>query len=715
MKRMDAKRVVQVLAALGAFGALSALAPDVRADNPLINSNNEGLDTHLFRPAMDSKGFFATNGSDILGHLDFSLGLVVDYGRTIGRLDNQINMGRTDTLISDSFQGTFAFNLGLFNHVEVGLDLPIILMDGAAQGLNLGCPGGGVVGNTPGCNNGPYQPGVPGWGAPYAPLGTTQTSAPTSLNAQNVEFLALHAKWRILRVEKGFGLAVGLQGGVAVSDAYRQAGGERGWFLWPQLIMEKRFGATGKLKIGLNAGFRAHDVSNTVLYPVDARMFDAGKNTCPATGPSMFSNCSTMQDGDLITYSLAMSYRATDVLDLVLDTYGTYLVANPNIAGVTMSDALRPSNEVTAGIKLFVDRNSYFMLGGGPRYTPGFEAADFRGFVGFIYEPSIGDRDGDGYKDDVDKCPDEPEDFDGFKDDDGCPDPDNDNDGIPDVNDRCPNEPEDRDGDHDEDGCPEGNDGDRDGDGILDSRDKCPDQPEDRDGFQDADGCPDPDNDKDGIPDKQDACPNDPEDKDGFQDEDGCPDPDNDQDGIPDKQDKCPGTNADVKAGKDTKETWNGFEDDDGCPDKGNVIIQGNDILILQKIKFRTNSAEILPESNTILDAVSTTLTHHPEFTLLEIQGHADERASDEYNLKLTQDRVDSVMSSLLSRGIDRTRLRAKGYGEYCPEDPGHNDVAWEKNRRVEFKVVKTKDGPTGVELGCANAVHHGVSPDPVP
>jgi hypothetical protein len=59
--------------------------------------------------------------------------------------------------------------------------------------------------------------------------------------------------------------------------------------------------------------------------------------------------------------------------------------------------------------------------------------------------------------------------------------------------------------------------------------------------------------------------------------------------------------------------------------------------------------------------------------------------------------------------------LRSKGYGEYCPEDPGHNEAAWEKNRRVEFKIVKTKDGPTGVELGCANAKAHGVSPEPVP
>ena len=99
----------------------------------------------------------------------------------------------------------------------------------------------------------------------------------------------------------------------------------------------------------------------------------------------------------------------------------------------------------------------------------------------------------------------------------------------------------------------------------------------------------------------------------------------------------------------------------------------------------------------------------------MEVAGHADERASDAYNLRLTQDRVNSVMAALVQRGVNRSRLRAKGYGEFCPEDPGHNEAAWEKNRRVEFKIVKTKDGPTGVELGCDAAVGKGVRPDPVP
>jgi flagellar motor protein MotB len=83
--------------------------------------------------------------------------------------------------------------------------------------------------------------------------------------------------------------------------------------------------------------------------------------------------------------------------------------------------------------------------------------------------------------------------------------------------------------------------------------------------------------------------------------------------------------------------------------------------------------------------------------------------------LGLTQARVNSVMRALISKGVDKGRLRAKGYGYYCPLDQGHNEPAWEKNRRVEFKIVKTKDGPTGVELGCDTASKKGVKPDPVP
>jgi outer membrane protein OmpA-like peptidoglycan-associated protein len=616
------------------------------------DTNGKGFDTHLFRPALDSKGFYVTNGSDILGANDFMFGLVIDYGNTLMRVRG---FGQKNAqLVNHSFQGTGQFNYGIANILELGVQAPLNLMVGDQQldGQN------------------PAQPTVPPPAEGPLQWNTAQ------LDAQEFSFVAAHAKARILRVEKGLGLAIAAQAGVPISGAPRNAGADPGFFYWPQAIVEKRFGSTGWLKVAINGGFRGHSVSDTQIVLRDG----------------------VFKDGNRVTYGLGASVRVLEPLDLVAETYGTYLLSGADAK-------VKPSNEVVGGIKVFVERNSYLMIGGGTRYTSGFEAANIRGFIGFVFEPSIGDRDGDGIKDDVDKCPDQPEDYDGFQDEDGCPDPDNDNDGIPDKNDRCPNEPEDRDGDQDDDGCPEGSDGDRDGDGILDSRDKCPDEPEDRDGFEDQDGCPDPDNDKDGIPDKKDMCPNDPEDKDGFEDEDGCPDPDNDKDGIPDVRDKCP----------NEPETYNGFEDEDGCPDKGNVIIQDNSIVILQKIKFKTNSAEILPESSPILDAVATTLIHHPEFMLVEVAGHADERADDAYNLRLTQDRVNSVVRALLSRNVGKDRLRAKGYGEYCPEDPGHNEAAWETNRRVEFKIVKTKDGPTGVELGCSNAVAKGVRPDPVP
>jgi outer membrane protein OmpA-like peptidoglycan-associated protein len=621
------------------FGAFFASERAAEAQQ-IPSSNGGGMDTHLFRPAYDSKGLFTTNGSDVLGNNDISFGLIIDYGRQLLRINNSANPGESPQLIEHSFQGTLQFNYGLLNRFVVGLDVPVDLMTGNSITSEAG------------------------WNS-------------SQLNSQTLGFLALHAKWRVTRVESfPIGVAVGLQVGFPVTNAPQNAGGDSSFFYWPELILEKRFGSIGQLRIKANAGYRGHSASNTVLNLYDG----------------------TYVDGSLFTFNGGVSYRIAEPLDIIAETYGTQLLASGASSGVTTSA------EVVGGIKLFVESNSYLMIGAGPRYTNGFEAANLRGFIGFVFEPSIGDRDGDGIKDDIDKCPDEPEDFDGFQDEDGCPDPDNDNDGILDVDDRCPNEPEDRDGDQDWDGCPENSDGDRDGDGILDSKDKCPDQPEDRDGFQDEDGCPDPDNDQDGIPDKRDSCPNDPEDKDGFEDQDGCPDPDNDRDQIPDVSDKCP----------NDPETYNGFEDEDGCPDKGSVIIQDNNIVILEKIKFRTNSAEILPESNKIVDAVATTIVHHPEFMLMEIAGHADERSSDQYNLRLTQDRVNSVMAALVQRGVPREKLRSKGYGEYCPEDTGHDDAAWEKNRRVEFKIVKTADGPTGVELGCPNATAHGVAPDPI-
>jgi OOP family OmpA-OmpF porin len=134
------------------------------------------------------------------------------------------------------------------------------------------------------------------------------------------------------------------------------------------------------------------------------------------------------------------------------------------------------------------------------------------------------------------------------------------------------------------------------------------------------------------------------------------------------------------------------------------VIIEENQIIILEKIYFATDSAEILPKSFPIVDAVAATLIGNPQLLMVEIQGHADERGSDQYNIELTRDRAASVRQALMQRAVDPSRIRSAGYGERCPVDPGHNAQAWEKNRRVEFKIIKTEMGPTGVEVACPAA-----------
>ena len=652
----------------------SAAAQTSSSASRVSPDNGDGMDTHLFRPALDSKGFFSVNGSDILGHGNISFGLVLDYGKSIMRTRNDdvpsdVDGGQCENqdcdvaagdgsgvkaLVANSFQATFGFNYGLFNRAVVGLTMPVILMGG----------------------NPAYQIG---------PNGDLYNSA--DLDSQKISTLALHGKYRLTRVDRGPGLAVSIQAGIPIADAPHDLGADPGFWYWPQFIVEHGVDSAKRFKIGVNVGYRGHTGENPRFQQ------DLAGEEQLAEGQFEYGNLGTM--------GVALSLRANDALDLVAESYGTYLL------GGDSAEEQKLSMELLGGVKLFIEKNSFLMLGGGSRaFSTGFEAADVRMVIGFVYEPSIGDRDGDGYKDDVDQCPDQPEDFDGFKDEDGCPDPDNDNDGILDVDDRCPDIPEDRDGDHDDDGCPEGKkDGDRDGDGIPDSRDKCPDVPEDRDGFEDQDGCPEEDNDKDGIPDSSDQCPDDAEDKDKFEDQDGCPDPDNDKDQIPDVRDKCP----------NDPETYNGFKDEDGCPDKGKVIIEGNEILILEKVQFETNSARILPQSKDILDAVAATLKGHDEFLVIEIAGHADERASDEHNYTLTKARAASVVDALRSRGIATSRLVSQGYGEYCPLDNESNPVAWEKNRRVEFKVVKVDpDGLTNVKRGCPVAVDHGVKPPPV-
>jgi outer membrane protein OmpA-like peptidoglycan-associated protein len=290
------------------------------------------------------------------------------------------------------------------------------------------------------------------------------------------------------------------------------------------------------------------------------------------------------------------------------------------------------------------------------------------------------DQDGDGLVDDKDKCPLEPEDKDGFEDDDGCPDNDNDSDGIPDAEDECP----DLAGVAAKNGCPET---DNDGDGILNEVDQCPDEPEDADDFEDEDGCPDPDNDKDGVLDGDDKCPAEQEDQDGFEDDDGCPDPDNDKDGVLDGDDQCP----------TEPETMNGRDDEDGCPDL--VRIVGRQIKILEKVYFATNKDKILAKSFAVLDEVAAVILLKKEIKV-RVEGHTDDKGKDKKNMKLSQRRAESVKEYLVEKGVEEDRLIAEGKGETMPIADNKTNAGRAENRRVEFHIVsgggaKAEEAPT--------------------
>jgi large repetitive protein len=308
--------------------------------------------------------------------------------------------------------------------------------------------------------------------------------------------------------------------------------------------------------------------------------------------------------------------------------------------------------ELLLGARLHLPYGLLASVGAGPGLTRGVGTPIVRVLagLGWQYErratPAVTDKDsdGDGILDSKDKCPNEPEDKDGFEDEDGCPDPDNDKDGICDpwVQEKGLSAKYEK---------------------VCKGSDRCPNEPEDKDGFEDEDGCPDPDNDKDGI----------------------C-DPWVQEKGLSAKyekvckgSDKCP----------NEPETFNGVDDDDGCPDqsKGPVQITGGKITV-PAVYFATNKDVILKRSFETLESVAKTLKDNPWIKRVRIEGHTDSRGRDAKNLDLSKRRAASVMKFLAERGVETERLEAEGYGRTRPIADNKTKAGREKNRRVEFVIL---------------------------
>jgi outer membrane protein OmpA-like peptidoglycan-associated protein len=263
------------------------------------------------------------------------------------------------------------------------------------------------------------------------------------------------------------------------------------------------------------------------------------------------------------------------------------------------------------------------------------------------------DSDADGVCDKDDKCPDTPK---GCKvDANGCP-IDTDGDGVCDGIDKCPDTP--KGCIVDITGCPK----DTDGDGVCDGIDKCPDTP--KDCKVDAVGCP-LDQDHDGVPDCRDKCPDTP--SCCKVDVNGCP-IDSDNDGVCDGCDKCPGTPAGLKV------------DADGCPTDYKIEKE----LVLTEVQFIVNTWTLTDKAKKSLDEVVKSLAAFPHVNL-EVQGYTDISGRKTWNDTLSQNRAQAVVDYFVTKGLDRDRFTAKGFGSENPKYDNKTVEGRVKNRRVEM------------------------------
>jgi peptidoglycan-associated lipoprotein len=102
---------------------------------------------------------------------------------------------------------------------------------------------------------------------------------------------------------------------------------------------------------------------------------------------------------------------------------------------------------------------------------------------------------------------------------------------------------------------------------------------------------------------------------------------------------------------------------------------------------FELDSAEINATAQAVLDQNATILKRYPTW-MVTIEGHCDERGSAEYNLALGERRAVAVRAYFVSVGISAERLRTVSYGKEFPFDAGHDEAAYEKNRRAHFVVT---------------------------
>lgn len=344
-----------------------------------------------------------------------------------------------------------------------------------------------------------------------------------------------------------------------------------------------------------------------------------------------------------------------------------YLFAGP---GFLADNGVTGFNfDLGLGAKYYMNQSSAFYMQAG--YVRGLESTTYDGIterenlwkVTAGIEIAFGkakDADMDGVSDAKDKCPNTPAGV--AVDENGCP-IDSDGDGVADYIDDCPTVA----GLTSLKGCP-----DADGDGVADKDDKCPDTPKGE--KVDALGCP-LDTDKDGVNDATDKCPNTPAGT--VVNKDGCP-IDTDGDGVADYLDKCP--------------TVAGPKENNGCP----VIEEATQEtvapeMMIEPVYFDYDKSNILQIEKAKIEKLVKILKSNDNYSV-DLTGNADNKGTEEYNMKLSEQRINSVVKSITSSGVKAARIsKQKPLGETKPAATNDTEEGRALNRRVTFEVIKTK------------------------
>jgi OmpA family/Thrombospondin type 3 repeat len=600
-----------------------------------------GVDGALWRPSYDTNGIFGVEGARLMAVRDLAFKLLGSYAKSpidvaVPGIGPAAGDTGKDPILDYVATLDMTFGMTITDRVAIGFDAAAYR---TSVGAGYGTRGMYVANGTP--------PSRSTGLISLRPLSNIDPSAnPNNSKAYLGDELAgpldAHVGLKIaLYEDPTFALT-------AIGSVFLPFGddemllGDHGLVYEPKLAFEWRPDRIHQTRVVANAAMRIRERSVLEAYDTqDMTQTDANAKAFLDVGSEAVAGL-----GAMIELSpravIAAEAQAFIPLPSAFD-YGACRLYNGKpcddatfFAGAGKGDF---TVLATAGLMLRATTDLTFNIMGGTGQV-GVRGDDFRITTGVVWAPQPegaagpgrNDKDGDGVPDSVDACPDEPEDKDGYQDEDGCPDPDNDGDGIPDKDDQCPNDPE------------------------------------DKDGFQDTDGCPDRDNDGDGIPDALDKCPNEPEDKDGFEDDDGCPDQDNDGDGIPDKDDKCP----------NDPETVNGFEDEDGCPDvrattgpeerPDRIDLKGQPLVFDRNGKLTPASKALLVQVASIVKQRKLTIRVEVHVVLGTKSTNANAIAAQKKKDKATaQRRAQEVLDFMIQQGVAQSQVQAVAIGSDRP------------------------------------------------